>query len=236
MNLDEALEKLEQARDKGDQQATANLLFKIGRLMVRKQEQDQALKTLQEAYDICRVMGNDQGRLAVVREVVPLLLALNRPEAARSGIGAGMELALKLSDQSARLDLLLWTSELLQMENNPQEAVKALAQAVDLCREHDDRVGELLVLEKLGPVLRRARQPRAALEVYQRMAGLAADAGEVSRHGLALAGVGQLSLELGRTEQALENLALAEKVYLSAGLKVWADKVRAELDRIGQEG
>ncbi len=236
MTLDEALEKLAKARDKGDQQNVANLLFRIGCLMVRKQEHNQALEALQEAYDICRVLGNDQGRLAVVKQVVPLLLALNRPDAAQAGIKAGLELADKLSDLSARLDLLIWSAEPVLVENKPQEAVKALAEAVDICREHDDRVGEILVLGKLGPVLRAAAQNRAALEVYRRLAELAGGSGDVTRQGLALVGIGQLSLELGRTDEALENFTLAEKAYLSAGLKIWADKVREEIEQITKTG
>ena len=204
--------------------------------MARKKENDQALTALQEAYDICRILDNDRGRLDVARRVIPLLLTMEQLDGAGAGIEAGLELADKLSDQSSRLDLLTRRAELAEKRNRPGEAVQDLAEAVDICREHEDVVGEILTLERLGPILRAARQDQAALEVYRRLAELAAKAGDFTRHGLALVGVGQLSHEAGRVREALESYRLAEKIYLSAGLKVWADKVGQEIERITKAG
>ena len=232
MGLQELEERLALAREAGDAKNTANLLFKIGVARGRGGEPEPALEAFQEAYLTCRANANDQGQLAVLKKVVELMIDLGREEEAVQGLSTGFELAGKLADLSSRVELLNLSTRISLSRGELEKGAKSLLSAMEICRDHDDRIGELLTLEKLGPVLRKAGQMEPALESYSRMADLAKEAGDAVRQALALVGVGQLSAVLGRPREALKNLEAARSLYLRAGLKVWAEMVGQEIERL----
>lgn len=236
MGLQELEERLALAREGGDAKTAANLLFRIGVARSRGGEPDRALEAFQEAYLTCKASGNDQGRLTVLKRVVGLMIDQGRMEEAAQGLGTGFELASKLADLSSRVELLGLSARISLARGRLEEAARSLLGAVDICRDHGDRIGELLTLERLGPILRQAGRTEPALEVYSRMAELAREAGDAARQALALVGVGQLNGSLGRPAEALENLKTAEALYLRAGLKIWAEMVGQEIDRLSADG
>jgi len=235
LSLEEELEQLEECRAQGDQPGAANCLFRIGCIQAKKGESQEALSAFQEAYDICKVKGNDKSRLEVLRRVVGVLLELDRLEEAEAGLETGLSLADKLGYLPGRVDFLDLAAQLASKAGRPAEAVSRLEEAAAICQEHHDAVGELLLLEKLGPALRADSQYDQALEVYRRLADLAGQAGDLTRQALALVGVGQISQLLGRPNEVLTPLEAAEKLYLKGGFKMWADMVRAEIDRLANE-
>lgn len=232
MGLDQDLELLEEARAKGDRGAIMGLQFKIGQQLAKKGETEDALAAFQEAYNVSQVLDEQAARLDIIRRVTSLLVNAKRYEEAHPGLVAGLEMAEEQGNLSAKVDILTQVATMASGTGRPDKAVRALEEAADICRANKDDLGELLMMENLGPALRAAKRPESALVAYKRMNDLAVAAGDVSRQGLALVGVYQMSEALGEGETAVKYLHEAERLFRSAKINVWAEMVRKELDKI----
>lgn len=217
MGLNEDLELLEELRDEGDRVAEANLLFRIGSTYTKKGETEEALAAFQAAYDICRLEKNHQGRLEIVRRVVPLLIELRKLEEAATGVSAGRELAEKQNNLAAVLDFMDLESQVMWLTGESRRAVELLIMAADICSEHQDWIGRFLMLEKAAPLLRQAGRYADALRIYAELTELADKADDQGRLALALVGQGEMLRQLNRPEQALKALVSAYGIYKIIG-------------------
>lgn len=234
INLEEQYEALEKHRDEGNQAGVADSLFKIGCAQLKRGRPEEGLPALQEAYDICKVQGNDTGRVEILKRVLPQLLEEKKYDETAAGLEIGFALAKKLNSPSAEVSFLEVGAALDWRQNRAREAVEKLITAAEICRENEDTAGQYIMLEQAVPLLRRAERWADALRVYKIMTDLAEAADDRARFALTLVGQAEMEKNLGRTETAIDLLELALRGYKMTGNLESIGLVEAELASLKQ--
>lgn len=229
VNLDEALNLLDQMREADSDEGVANALMRVAVAMLDRGKAEMALEHLDEAHYYCQRLDNQEGRAQVCLRQAQAEHQLGRFEAAEAKLREAMDIFVAGEHVMGRVNTLERLAQVLADAGRDGEAIACLEEALDLVGPQGDPVARVLLSQYLAPLQRRQGLLEQALDTYIRMGSLAQELGDMQRVGLALVGAGGMQAQLRRKTSAFKNLEQAERLFKELGQAGLAQQVQAQL-------
>ncbi len=232
IDLNEALDQLENMRELDSDEGVANALLKVAMAYLERGKAEMAAEPLEEAYYYCRRLDNDLGRAHVSLRQGQMELLLGQPVQAAAKYRQALEVYQSQQDIAGQVSALEGLAQALAVGGSPDQAAPALEQALALTAGHGDQVAAVLLRQYLAPLYRQMGRYEDALEVYLAMGQAAQELGDLQRVALALVGAGSMQAQTGRTGVALKNLEQAQRAFTELGQATLASQVEQEMARL----
>jgi len=161
-----------------------------------------ATDALEQATSLWKTNPNPAGELNTLDDYGDLLLERNQPETARSYYTRGLELAVKSSNDRARIFLLRGTGKSYLQQGDTAHAETNLQQALKLARDvnEGDSIAETLCL--LGDAAWQKHSTASASEYYDQCRQVSIDAHDSYTEIRAEGGLARTTLQSGALESA----------------------------------
>jgi class 3 adenylate cyclase/tetratricopeptide (TPR) repeat protein len=216
----------------------ASLVFAfraVGLAHLRKGEVEQAIPTLERAFELCRS--------ADVRTPFDVTAALLGHAYA---LGGRLAEAVPLMEQavsdpastgSANHPILLaYLGEGHLVSGHPDRAVAVAQRALDLARHQRERGNEAWVVRCLGEIAVQRDPPdsEAAGRYYREALALATDLGMRPLVAHCHLGLGKLYRRTGKRDQACNHLTTATTMYRAMDMRFWLEAADGELQELAE--
>ena len=234
IDLEDALERVEEMRDADSDEGVANALMRLGLAYVQRKKLNLAAEAFDETHYICKKLENIPGQAQVCLHMAEVEMGRNQLDPAGDWLAKALKLFREIKDVSGQIDSLEMQSQLMLRLGREKEAISRLKQALDILEKHGgDEIAKVLVLTHLASIHRYMANWDQAGRTYQQVLDLSYALGDQDRTAFALVGVGTCLVLSGKVEEGNRALGEAEELYQKLGQISRAEQVRAEMERLG---
>ncbi|MFF7634755.1 tetratricopeptide repeat protein [Kitasatospora sp. NPDC008050] len=195
----------------------AHLLLRKAQLLMRGGDQEQALRTVAAARDLCTEQGDEPTLMRALGVLGQLSKRFGRHEEARALAEQGYALAVKLENRREQGTFLLDLSTLQQLTGDLGAATASAAAALETLRACRNEEGELVALGRLGGCYREQGELRAAGDCARTGLEQARRLGNRVEEAAFHSDIAQLLTLEGRHAEALEHHVAAASGLVELG-------------------
>ncbi|MGQ9888238.1 MAG: tetratricopeptide repeat protein [Aggregatilineales bacterium] len=192
-----------QARQRSDRARQGSLLMQIGALQIARGQRSEAIATYGEALTLYEDSGDDHKVLDVLNKLSALMVRTNNGQAAVLHAARGVQLAQRLNDQAAELQLYATLGDARQQLGESADAERAYGRALEIARRTDDTHNEAMILFKLGYAQLDNSDPNGAINSWEQALKLFRAQGKRAYEGRVLGGLGTAYGDLGQWSEAI---------------------------------
>jgi class 3 adenylate cyclase/tetratricopeptide (TPR) repeat protein len=208
--------------------------FGVGLLYLRKGELHKAILVLERGLQLCQIrdlpirfssiasaLGYAYGLSGRIGEAIPLL-------------ETGVEQATSLGRVDNHALWAAWLSEVYMLDAQMEKAIHLARRAHDLSLQHKERGHQAYVLRLLGEIAYRRAPPEIehAEASYRQALAMATEHGMRPLMAHCYLGLGALSHQEGRSEQASSELSTAVELYRAMDMTFWLPQAEAALAQV----
>lgn len=220
-HFSEAVERFEQALERrramGDRRSIALSLHNIGSVVAQLGRPEEALRTLRRALDLRKQLGHISDVMSSLATIGRVLQDLDRAEEARDVWEEGLTLSQGAGNRQSEAQFRTLLGAYHLARGQAEAALAHLEVAAGLAA----RLSDTRVLAEchthLAVAIGRLEGTKAAVPVAEQAAAYAREAGNPTLTAAALRVLGDLAVETGRLEEALELLGEAVRELTSGG-------------------
>lgn len=234
-DLDTAIEyidrSLNMSRNMGDVHGQGSTLCNKGIILKNKGDLEGAKRFISESLKLRQRIGDKYGQGLSLYNLGNVNLALGELEEARDYFEQGIVMKAKVSDRQGISYCHRGLAEVFLQEGDTEKALAEAEEAVSIALELGVRLEEGMGKKVLGMVKRETGETEAALEEFARAKAVLEECGERKVIAEVVYEEALLHRKTGDTIKANELLSEALTEFEMFGMKLWADKVRAEMQK-----
>lgn len=222
-------------REIGDRQGEAHSLINLGSTALRIRQYNQARRYYEQALQIYREIGDQPGASAALHNLGVIARDEGNYVAARACAEQVLHLEREGGDRRVQATALENLGTIALFSGDYAAAQGYLEQALNHMREIGDRAGEGETLGFLGRLFYHTGDHASACEASRQAWAIAQVAGSSFSKSLALAGLGDALVALGRADEARvvyqQALSLQPRREYTFPARAWAGMAQLALDQ-----
>jgi len=211
----ESLNTLKRAENKiAKLPAKSAALGNIGNIYHNLGKPDEALEYYQQALEINRKLGYEQGAAHNLNNIGTLYNELGKHDEALKCQEEALEISKKFKDEQAIANSLTNIGIIYTDSGKPEEALKLFQDTLEINKKNKYQEGIANVFNNIGLAHSKLRETDQALNYYQKALKINKKIGYIEGVATNLGNIGLVYITLGKSEEALKYYKEALEVFI----------------------
>lgn len=211
----ESLNSLKRAENKITKlPAKSAALGNIGNIYHNLGKPDEALEYYQQALEINRKLGYEQGAAHNLNNIGTLYNELGKPDEALKCQEEALEISRKFKDEQAIANSLANIGTIYTDSGKPEEALKLFQDTLEINKKNKYQEGIANVFNNIGLAHSKLRETEQALDYYQKALKINKNIGYKEGVATNLGNIGLIYITLGKSKEALKYYQEALEIFI----------------------